>query len=423
MGLIAMVITSIAFLINSRVGALLLLFAVVYYMFATKGSIYERILSIIMYSVPYYSFSIFGDRQRLSLCIVAVLVLCVFLSINLSLRDLRIRMETAYKFLLFLVFVIAYSTSVLLGSQTTKETVFITYQLVVLAYFICLLSEAKDKELSDINKKNLLKLFIRGICASAITLYIQYGAYKIFDINLGQVYEYNSNRVIFNLYFNAKSVLSLYLAIGMLYFFIRYINENKIRNLIWSAIFVGGVLINNSRTGLGCFAICVVLYCIFHMKKLVGSIRFVVMLILIAAAGLYVVQYMLETRASLSGIADDNGRIEQIVEAFKILPQHIFMGIGGGEADYRASSIGITIHNFYVSYLVQFGIIGGLAINTLLIVPVFSKKTEYWYYLLCVLLGGMFFANWQNVLYIIPAYILCILEDDKNDFNTMVRSF
>lgn len=423
MGLIAMVITSIAFLINSRVGALLLLFAVVYYMFATKGSIYERILSIIMYSVPYYSFSIFGDRQRLSLCIVAVLVLCVFLTINLSLRDLRISMGTAYKFLLLLIFLIAYSLSVLLGSQTTKETVFVTYQIVVLAYLICILPEAKDRELAHVNKEKLLKLFIRGICASVITLYIQYGAHKIFGIYLGQVYEYNSNRVIFNLYFNAKSVLSLYLAIGMLYFFIRYINENKLRNLVWSAMFVGGVLINNSRTGLGCFAICVVLYCIFHMKKLVGSIRFVVMLILISAAGLYVVQYMLETRASLSGIADDNGRIEQLVEAFKILPQYIFMGIGGGEVDYRTSSIGVGIHNFVMAYLVQYGVIGGLAVDTLLITPIFSKKNQYWYYLLCVVLGGLFFANWQNALYIIPAYILCILEGDKDDFYTMVRSF
>ncbi len=413
MGLLAMVITSVVYLIDSRLGAILLLFAAAYYIFVRKDSIYQKILNVIMYSTPYYTFSIFGDRQRLSLCIVAVLILCVFLTINLIERDFWIGMGTAYKFLLFLIFLVTYFLSLFLGSQAPIEMVFVTYQLIVLGYLICILPDTKDKELSNVNKENLLELFVRGICATAITLYIQYGAYKIFGIYIGQVYEYNSNRIIFNSYFNAKSVLSLYIAIGMLYFFIRYINDNCFRHLIWIAILVGATLINNSRTGLGCFAICVVLYCVFHMKQLVGSIRVIVTLTLVAAAGLYVVQYMLETRSSLAGIADDNGRVEQIVEAFKTLSQYIFSGIGGSEVDYRSSSIGITIHNSMVAYLMQFGVIGGLAVDMLLISPVFSRKSQYWYYLLCILLGGMFFANWQNALFIIPVYILCILEGQQ----------
>lgn len=422
MDILLMVFISIAYLINSRLGALLLLGVAAYFMISSKGSLYDRVLKVIMYSVPYYPYSIFGDRQRLSLCIVAVLILCVFLTLEIIHRDWKISKATAYKMVLLLVFFIAYVLSVLLGSLASKETLFATYQLVILGYLICVLPEAKDREMCDIDRDSLLKIFISGICATAIALYIQYGAYTIFDINLGQIFLYNSNRVIFNLYFSAKSVLSLYFAVGTLYFFIRYINENKFRYLIWVLVILGAMLVNNSRTGLGSFAVCLVLYCLFHMKQLVGNIRFVVILVLIAIAGTYVVQYMLETRASLTGITDDNGRIEQIVEGFKILPRYIFMGIGGSEVDYLTSSIGVTIHNFIVSYLVQFGIIGGLAVDALLIIPILSRKNQYWYYLLCVLLGGMFFANWQNALYIIPVYILCILEGDKDDFYTMVRT-
>ena len=77
------------------------------------------------------------------------------------------------------------------------------------------------------------------------------------------------------------------------------------------------------------------------------------------------------------------------------------------------SSIGITVHNFFMAYLVQFGVFGGLAVNSLLIAPVFSPKNKYWYYLCCVVLGGMLFANWHNALYIMPVYILFLMEDGK----------
>lgn len=413
MGLAVMVVTALAHLINSRLGALLLLVAAAYYLLATKGSIYERLLRLIVYAAPYYSFSIFGDRQRLSMCIVAVAILCVFLTFNMLKRGARVSAGSTCKLLLFLIFLAAYCLSVFFGSYTRKEAIFTTYQLVILAYLVFIIPVSGNEELSDIDTDELMQLFVRGICAITITLYIQYGAYTAFGISLGEVYEFNSDRVIFNVYFNAKSMLSLYLALGMLYYFTAYINKKRIADLVWLAIFVGAVWINHSRTGLGCFAVCAALYCLLHMKQIVSSIRVTAMLILIMAAGLYIVQYMLETRASLEGIADDNGRMEHIVEAFRILPNYIFYGIGGSATDYLLSSIGVTIHNFIMAYLVQFGVMGGLAVNSLIISPVFGRRNAYWYYLCCVLIGGLLFANWQNVLYIVPVYILFLLEEGK----------
>lgn len=413
MGLVVMVVTAVAYMINSRLGALLLLIAAAYYMLATKGSVYERLLKLIVYATPYYTFSIFGDRQRLSVCIIAVAVLCVLLTLNSLKRGAKVSVGATIKLLLFLIFLAAYSFSVLWGSYTRKETVFTTYQLVILAYLVFIIPISRNEELSDVDTEALMKLFVRGICAVTITLYIQYVADQLLGIRLGEVYEYNSDRVIYNVYFYAKSVLSLYLSIGMLYYFIEYINKKSIKDIVWLAIFAGAVWINNSRTGLGCFAVCAVLYCLRHLKQIVSSIRVTVVLILVAVVGLYIVQYMLTSRTGLEGIADDNGRSEQIVEAFKLLPNYIFSGIGGGEVDYRMSSIGVTIHNFIMAYLIQFGVLGGLAVNSLLISPVFEWKKQNWYYLCCVLVGGLFFANWQNVLYIVPVYILFLLEDGK----------
>lgn len=409
MNLIMMVVTAVAFLINPRLGALLLLLAAGYFMLTEKGSLYARLLKVIVYSSAYYTFDIFGGRQRLSVCIAAVAVLCVLLTFNMLKRGAKVSVYSACKLIALIVFLGAYGLSIW-TSHDLMETVFATYHLVLLAYLIFIIPVAKNEELMLVDTESLLKVYIRGICAVAITLFIQYGAKTILGISLGEVYEFNSDRVIYNVYFYSKSVLSLYLAVGLLYYFVEYINNKRFFALIWMGVFTGAILINNSRTGLMCFAVCAGLYCIRNIKKIVRSIRVTAMLILIGAVGLYIVQLMLASRSSLKGFADDNGRFETIIEALRLLPRYIFSGIGGSAADYTMSSMGVSVHNFFVAYLVQFGIFGGLAVNALLLSPVFDAKNRYWYLLTCVILGGMLFANWHNALYVVPLYLFFLLE-------------
>lgn len=413
MSLIMMVVTAVAFLINPRLGALLLLLAAGYFMLTEKGSLYARLLKVIVYSSAYYTFDIFGGRQRLSVCIAAVAVLCVLLTFNMLKRGAKVSVCSACKLIALIVFLGAYGLSIC-TSHDLMETVFATYHLVLLAYLIFIIPVAKNEELMLVDTEALLKVYIRGICAVAITLFIQYGAKTILGISLGEVYEFNSDRVIYNVYFYSKSVLSLYLAVGLLYYFVEYINNKRFFALIWMGVFTGAILINNSRTGLMCFAVCAGLYCIRNIKKIVRSIRVTAMLILIGAVGLYIVQLMLASRSSLKGFADDNGRFETIIEALRLLPGYIFSGIGGSAADYTMSSMGVSVHNFFVAYLVQFGIFGGLAVNALLLSPVFDARNRYWYLLICVILGGMLFANWHNALYVVPLYLFFLLED-RND--------
>lgn len=413
MNLIMMVVTAVAFLINPRLGALLLLLAAGYFMLTEKGSLYARLLKVIVYSSAYYTFDIFGGRQRLSVCIAAVAVLCVLLTFNMLKRGAKVSVCSACKLIALIVFLGAYGLSIC-TSHDLMETVFATYHLVLLAYLIFIIPVAKNEELMLVDTESLLKVYIRGICAVAITLFIQYGAKTILGISLGEVYEFNSDRVIYNVYFYSKSVLSLYLAVGLLYYFVEYINNKRFFALIWMGVFTGAILINNSRTGLMCFAVCAGLYCIRNIKKIVRSIRVTAMLILIGAVGLYIVQLMLASRSSLKGFADDNGRFETIIEALRLLPGYIFSGIGGSAADYTMSSMGVSVHNFFVAYLVQFGIFGGLAVNALLLSPVFDAKNRYWYLLICVILGGMLFANWHNALYVVPLYLFFLLEG-RND--------
>ena len=409
MNLIVMVVTAVTFLINSRLGAMLLLLAVACFMFIAEGEMYERLLKVIVYSSASYTFDIFGGRQRLSVCIVFIALLCVLLTFNMLTRGARVTVSSACKLIALIVFLGSYGLSVW-TSHDPIEMVFMTYHLVLLAYLIFIIPVAKNEELMQTDTEALMKIFIHGVCAVAITLYIQYAAKIAFGISLGEIYEYNSDRVIYNVFFYSKSVLSLYLAVGLLYYFIGYINNKRITALIWMGVFAGAILLNNSRTGLVCFAVCAGLYCIRNARKVAGSIRVTAMLLIMGAVGLYIIQLMLASRASLKGFADDNGRFETIIEALRLLPQYIFSGIGGSAADYTLSSMGISVHNFFVAYLIQFGIIGGLAVNALLLSPVFERKNRSWYLVFCVILGGMLFANWHNVLYVVPLYLIFLLE-------------
>ena len=410
MNLAAMVVTAVAFLINSRLGALLLLLAVACFLFTAKGNVYEWLLKVIVYSSPYYVFDLFGGRQRLSVCIVAIAALCVLLTFNMLTRGAIVDVSAACKLIALIVFLGSYGLSVW-TSHDSIEMVFMTYHLVLLAYLIFIIPVAKNEELMQTDTDALMKIYIHGVCAVAITLYIQYAAKTVVGISLGEIYEYNSDRVIYNVFFYSKSVLSLYLAVGLLYYFIEYINNKHISALGWMGIFAGAILLNNSRTGLMCFAVCAGLYCIRNAKQVVGSIRVTAMLVILGAAGLYIVQLMLASRSSLDGFADDNGRFETIIEALRLLPRYIFSGIGGSAADYTLSSMGISVHNFFVAYLIQFGICGGLAVNALLLSPVFEPQNRYWYLVVCVVMGGMLFANWHNALYVVPLYLFFLLEN------------
>lgn len=409
MNLAVMFVTAVAFLINSKLGALLLLLAVAYFMLTAKGNIYKWLLQVIVYSSAYYTFDIFGGRQRLSVCIVATALLCVLLTFNMLARGAEVSVSSACKLIAFIVFLGAYVLSVW-TSHDSIEAVFMTYHLVLLAYLVFIIPVAKNKELMHADTDALMKVYIQGDCAVALALYIQYAAKTVLGISLGEIYAYNSARVIYNVYFYSKSVLSLYLGVGLLYYFIEYINNKRVSALIWMGVFAGAILLNNSRTGLVCFAVCAGLYCIRNARKVVRSIRVTVMLILLVTIGLYIMQLMLASRASLDGFADDNGRFETIIEAIRLLPQYLFSGIGGSAADYTLSSMGISVHNFFVAYLIQFGVFGGLAVNTLLLSPVFEPKNRRWYLLVCIILGGMLFANWHNALYVVPLYLFFLLE-------------
>ena len=172
MNLVVMVVTAVTFLIHSRLGALLLSLAVAYFMFTAEGNVYERLLKVIAYTSAYYAFDLFGGRKRLSVCIVSIALLCVLLTLNMLMRGAKVGVSSACKLIALVVFLGAYGLSVW-TSHDSLEMVFMTYHLVLLAYLVFIIPVAKNEELIQTDTAALMKIYIQGVCAVAITLYIQ----------------------------------------------------------------------------------------------------------------------------------------------------------------------------------------------------------------------------------------------------------
>lgn len=360
MTFIALTVTIVAYLINIKVGTVLAMLGILYILLSDKKPFTAKLIKAIVYSAPFYVFSFWGTHYRFSMCTLLSLLLCVILTVTLFKRGAKINRSAFFLLVLLALFFLSYSISAF-GSKDMMETLANTFQLLILGYLIFIIQATRKVELlsANIDTEELMNIFAIGVCAIAMGIYIQFALYQWGGIRLGEVFIYGSGRKVFNLYVYAKSALSLYLAIGLIYYYIKLFRKFKLNNIVIIIFILGAIVLNNSRTGLASFAISAILYTIVHFRKAIRSVKITAMLIILAAAAFCIIQMMLLSRTGLDGIADDNGRFDLIFIALKMLPQHIVIGIGGSAADYAATEMGITVHNFIVAFLIQFGCIGG----------------------------------------------------------------
>ena len=410
---ISMVATIFAFYLNAKVGTLLLWIAVFYILFLQKGTLVVKLLNAVIYSAPFYPFSFWGTHERLSVCTLLVLLLYAYMTVDVYKRGSRVTLRTGLMLFLWICFLILYVVSIL-NSLDRVEALLNTYQLVILGYTFYIIPAWIKQEKNKVDTEELIKFFATGVCAVATGIYIQFFAYQFAGITLGEVFTYGSRR-IFNLYIYAKSVVSMYISLGLTFFYFQLVEKGKINSIVVLGYLFGALVLNNSRTGLASFFICAVVYTIISFKKAVANVRALSILIIFMVAGLYVVQIMLESRTGLTSIADDNGRSDLIFNALKVLPSNFVFGIGGSARDYAMTLMGITVHNFAIAYLVQFGCIGGALIDYMLFSSVWSATGKYRFYALAALVGGMFFANWQNAVFVIPVFVIAAISSANAD--------
>lgn len=399
---------TITFLFNIRLGTALLWGAIAKTLMEEGGNYKYKLLKCIVYSAPFYYFSFFGTNDRMSACTVLCLAFGIILAFERIKHDTRVTRKSLYFLFAWLVFMLAYISSVF-QAINPMETLLESYQIVILVFVILSVCIYNRKFGSDEELESLLELYVQGTIVLAIGVFVQYALYNMTGTETGFIFKYG-DRAIYNLFFYAKSVLSFYLSIGLLYFYIEFFKKKSFMAIGRMVILLGAILINNSRTGLVCMLIVALIYTIFHFKDAITSLKVMVALLLFLITVIYIFQYMLSIRSGLASIIDDNGRSDLIIKAIQLLPNYVFSGIGGSGLDYTQSSLGMVIHNFAIAYLIQFGCIGGMAVNYMLFSCLWNFKSDWIYFVLITLLGGMMFANWQNCVFVFPIFILCILK-------------
>ena len=387
-----------------------------YLLLVKKGRKTEKLLECMVYTTPFYYFSLWGRMQRVSMCMTMALLLLILLVYAAIKKRWGLLKQEVLLLTGGCMATVLYGLS-LVFSRAPGEVLVDTYQLILLIWLVLFVGIASRMQKIAVNVEMLFEKYCVGICAVAASVYIQFFLRQYFKMTVGQVFVWGGgSRVIYNSIYVAKSVLSLYLAIGMLYYFIKMFTKIEMAHIL-RIVFIGGaVLLNNSRTGLMCFMVVGAAYTLFHMKTMMKKPKMVILTLLGVIAVLYVVQSMMESRTSLAGFADDNGRFGLLWRALVELRHFVVMGIGGSGADYRAVfGSEVPVHNFVIQYQIQFGAVAGLLIAGIFL-DCFVKATGNWkYYLGIVFLGGMLFANWQNALFIVPVIILSIIGSHQTE--------
>lgn len=385
-----------------------------YMLLVKKGGQKEKILECMVYTTPFYYFSLWGRIQRVSMCMSMALLLLILLVYAAIRNRWSLLKQEAILLEVGFIATVLYGVS-LVCSRAPGEVLLDTYQLMLLIWLMVFVGIASRKQRIAVDAEMLFDKCSIGICAVAASVYIQFFLHQYFGVTVGQIFVWGGgSRVIYNSIYVAKSVLSLYLAIGMLYYFIKLFTEIKM-SYVLRIVFIGGaVLLNNSRTGLMCFMVVAAAYALFHMKTMMKNLKIICFTLLGIVAAIYVVQSMLASRTSLAGFVDDNGRFDLVWRALVELRNNVVIGIGGAGADYSAIfGSEVPIHNAVVQYMIQFGAVAGFLIAGLFLYWFVNSTGNWKYYLGIAFLGGMLVANWQNALFIYPVIVLSIIGSNQ----------
>lgn len=397
----------------------LLYVVVMYKLTINKGSIVEKLIDAIVYATPFYYYSLWGRIQRFSLCITLTILLCLYLTIaTFRKKGGKIKKSELFIFLGAILSIVPYILS-MLSSSDSAQAILDTYQLIVIIWLVVVGRMAASWGMFDkIDTIKWMNQYCHGIVAVGISVYIQAFLYRIAGMQVGFVFVWgNGFRVIYNSIYVAKSVLSLYLAIGMLFLFIRLFEKVTFLGILQIVLLGGAILLNNSRTGLACFIAVAGWYALRNIRKLVRRFGLLIGAIVGTVAVVYVIQSMLASRTGLANFTDDNGRMDLLIKSMAYMKNTIFVGIGGALTDYTRIGMETSTHNFAIQYMIQFGVIAGIVLDYILCIPLFSTHDEWKYYVLIVLIGGMMFTHLQNALYIIPVFMFAILESRKRKQN------
>ena len=397
----------ISYLFNDYLGFFTYIVFSIFIMLNSKRTIFNRIISLLILSMPLHSISIIGYKLNhifswpiIFLTIISLLNISTIIKKRIKLN----RMSVITLIIGTLILIISNYNSGVTGCIKIVQIML----MVIPAYttFVC----RKDL-IKDINEKfqsEMINKLVSIFLATAIGVIAQYILYTYFNIKLGQITIF-SGRSVFDLLFNAYSVLSLFLGLGIVLIFRKLLEKVNLLDIIKIVVLFIAIIVNSSRTGLVAAIIAIFLMINSRGLKLSMNRKIVFYIIYIILSTLGVL-YALKSRSELSNFFYDNGRMEtykyglnMFICNFKIF----FIGNGLDLTTYQE----VMPHNFIIETLVTCGII--ITIMTLKAIAKFlkfikSSKLKFLFW--TILIGSLFITCFQGNPFTTIIMIITILD-------------
>ena len=307
-------------------------------------------------------------------------------------------------YILYGLFFIVCLCSLFLSKDKSASLDYIVKMLLGFLFVSPILSNKKQKEFVDIFSIYLVVMLILS--------FIQYLLPGFYTLNILPLIANNDSILIYGAIKNGNaigltggtSINGCFMAMGFCLFWAKMISieKCKIGNLIISILFAGMTFATGKRS-YSLILIFVFLISLHYMKnnsdgvkkflKYFGIIILSVGLFFIASRYIPAVNNFFEKFYLYNQLGDvSNGRFELYVDAWKGFKENCFIGIGINASN---SVLGGAVHNSYLQWLVEFGLIG-------IVIPII-------------------FVFYCPILY--SKKFLSIWENDVSEYNRFVTLF
>ena len=241
-----------SYLLNDYLGFAMSIIIFSLLIYKNKKNIYKNFADILVLSLPLYSLSIVGDKinHAFSWILIMLLILSIY-NFFLIIKERKTISKKSFALLLLGIVLLIISnvrTFPVYGLIEVGQVLMMIIPIIT----TCICKDIITKKINKKDFNNVIKRIEDVIIATAICTIIQCIAYYVLNMSIGKISIY-PNRIIFDLFFKAYSVLSLFIGIGIIIAVIRIIKSLQERKIEYTEIcklivFIIAIVINSSRT-------------------------------------------------------------------------------------------------------------------------------------------------------------------------------
>ena len=401
----------VSYLINGILGLLSFLSISIIILMKKKSiTIEEKIIDLMILSLPLHSISIIGDKMHhiLSWPIIMILIILIY-NIRIIIKN-KIKISTSTKIMMIIcIFLLLISN---LKNPNKLKGIIEICQILIMVIPIITTYISKDIIIKKISKNyinNTLDKIESVILAVCLGTLIQYIVYQCTGNILGRI-SFFYKREVFDLFFKAFSVLSIFLGLGIIIATTKLIKKFSVVELIKIIFFVMVIGINSSRTGL--IAAIITIFIMFSSKIFNLEKKQKIFLYgILAISAIISIIYIIQFRGELGNIFSGNERMDTYKYGIDLLKSDIRILLLGNGLDYSIYN-NMLPHNSILETLVCCGLIfTSITIFGIIRLIKYIKTTKYKFLIFHIIIASMFITCFQGNPFTTIIIILAIIDE------------